>query len=68
MDYVTKPLSDEMYDQLLQWINEIEFASCLTSAVNRELYRYFTPYYKGEKTYEQCLTEAEAKLKIYMSE
>lgn len=66
-DYVTKPLSDETYDLLIQWVNDIGYASYYTKIENK-ISEYFTPYYKGEKTYEQCLAEAEAKLKIYMSE
>lgn len=46
-DYVTKPLPDETYDLLIQWVNEIGSAGYTNPTLHGQMAELFKPYYKG---------------------
>ena len=60
-------LPDEFYEEVKSWMDEIGPVSFETD-LPEKLYSYFEPYYKGSKPYEDCLKDAEAKLRIYVAE
>lgn len=54
-------------DNYLKWVGEIDRIVFPTDLDDR-LLEYFTPYYKGNSPYEECLKQAKAQLMIAVSE
>lgn len=62
-----KPLPKEFYDEIRKIYYDIDVCT-FSSSANNEAVKIMEPYIKGEKSYEECIKEAQSKLEIYISE
>ena len=60
-------IPDSIFTDMGQWLSQIG-TSYFASDLSDRLFGYFEPYYKGEKTYEECLKKAKYELEIYITE
>ena len=66
-EYYGEVLPINYYEEARDWPSQIKYVDFETGIPER-LFGYFEPYYKGDKTYEECLKKAQRELEIYISE
>ncbi len=66
-EYKSVPLPKKDFDQYMGYINEITGAMVQTSA-DKVFWKNMAPFYKGEKSYEECIKNAKEQLQINLSE
>ncbi len=65
--YMSSPLPKKDFDQYMSFIKEITGAT-IVCGPDKKFRKIMRPFYKGEKSYEECIKTAKEQLEIYISE